>query len=60
MICWLAAYIQNEKGEEYTLEQKELLTALNEQSTDNPHKIDLTSAIHQMESEPEILLHVDD
>jgi len=55
-----AAYIQNEKGEGYTLEQKELFTALNDQSTDNPHKIDLTEAIHQMENEPEVLLHVDD
>jgi hypothetical protein len=55
-----AAYIQNENGEGYTLEQHELDTALRKQSTDNPHKIDLTAAIHQMESEPEILLHVDD
>lgn len=54
-----AAYIQNEQGEGYTLEQGELFDALKEQSTDNPHKIDLTKAIHQMESEPEIHLHVD-
>ena len=53
-------YIQNENGEGYTLKQQELLTALNEQSTDNPHKIDLTEAIHQMEKEPEVVLHVDD
>jgi len=55
-----AAYIQNEEGEGYTLEQKELFTALSEQNIDNPHKINLTEAIHQMENEPEILLHVDE
>ncbi len=55
-----AAYIQNENGENYTLEQEELTAALKKQSTENPHKIDLTAAIHQMESEPEIVLHVDD
>ncbi len=54
-----AAYIQNEQGVGYTLEQHELYTALKEQSVENPHKIDLTEAIHQMEKEPEILLHVD-
>ncbi len=54
-----AAYIQNENGEGYTLEQQELYDALKQQSADNPHKIDLTAAIHQMESEPEIQLHVD-
>ena len=54
-----AAYIQNEQGEGYTLEQQELYTALKQQSTDNPYKIDLTEAIHQMESEPGIVLHVD-
>ena len=52
-----AAYIKNESGEDYTLEQHELYAALNEQSTDNPHKIDLTAAIHQMENEPEVHLH---
>jgi len=55
-----AAYIQNESGEGYTLEQQELYEALLEQSKENPHKIDLTAAIHQMESEPEVRLHVDD
>lgn len=54
-----AAYIQNESGEGYTLEQRELFSALNEQSTENPHKIDLTAAIHQMEQEAEIHLSVD-
>jgi len=55
-----AAYIQNEGGDGYTLEQQELYTALQEQSAENPHKIDLTEAIHKMEKEPEIHLHVDD
>jgi len=55
-----AAYIQSEDGTGYTLEQKELFQALMEQSKENPHKIDLTEAIHKMEKEPEIHLHVDD
>ncbi len=54
-----AAYIQNEQGEGYTLEQQELYTALKQQSTENPYKIDLTEAIHLMENEPAIVLHVD-
>ena len=54
-----AAYIQNEQGKGHTLEQQELYTVLNEQSTDNPYKIDLTAAIHQMEKEPGVALHVD-
>ena len=54
-----AAYIQNEQGEGHTLEQQELYAALKQQSTENPHKIDLTQAIHHMEDEPEIHLHVD-
>lgn len=54
-----AAYIQTENGEGYTLEQKELFLALNKQSNDNPHKIDLTAAIHKMEAEAEIQLSVD-
>lgn len=58
-IPW-AGYIQNENGEGYTLEQQEIYTVLKEQSTVNPHKIDLTKAIHNMESEPEIHLHVDE
>ncbi len=45
-----AAYIQNENGEGYTLKQ---------QNTENPYKIDLTNAIHRMEAEPEVVLHVD-
>lgn len=54
-----AAYIQNEQGEGYTLEQQELSALLKQQSTENPHKIDLTEAIHQMEAEAEIVLQVD-
>lgn len=54
-----AAYIQKENGEGYTIEQDELSDALKKQSIDNPHKIDLTKAIHQMENEPEVILHVD-
>jgi len=54
-----AAYIQDENGEGYTLEQKEIHAALKQQSAENPHKIDLTEAIHTMEKEPEIHLHID-
>ena len=54
-----AAYIQNEQGEGYTLEQSELSSLLKQQSTENPHKIDLTEAIHKMEAEPEVVLQVD-
>ena len=54
-----AAYIQNEQGEGYTLEQQELSALLKQQSTENPHKIDLTDAIHKMEAEAEIILQVD-
>jgi len=55
-----AAYIQKESGEGYTLEQDELHQVLMEQSKENPYKIDLTEAIHKMEDEPEIVLHVDE
>lgn len=54
-----AAYIQNESGEGYTLEQDKLYQALDEQSMDNPHKIDLTEAIGNMKQEAEIRIHVD-
>ena len=57
-IPW-AAYIQKENGEGYTLEQDKLYQELMSKSAENPHKIDLTAAIHKMEDEPEILLHVD-
>lgn len=54
-----AAYIQNESGEGYTMEQDEIHEALKQQSAENPHKINLTEAIHTMEKEPEIHLHAD-
>ena len=54
-----AAYIQTENGEGHTIEQEELFNILSTQSTENPHKIDLTAAIHTMENEPEISFHVD-
>jgi len=54
-----AAYIQHEDGEGYTLEQDELYAALQQQSAENPYKIDLTEAIHKMEQEPGVLLHSD-
>ncbi len=54
-----AAYFQNESGKHYTLEQQELYNALSRQSEKNPYKIDLTHAIHEMESEPQVRLNVD-
>ncbi|RDH81426.1 MAG: hypothetical protein DIZ80_15170 [endosymbiont of Galathealinum brachiosum] len=57
-IPW-AAYIQDENGEGYTLEQQDIYLALKQQSKENPHKIDLTKAIHQMEKQAEIKLQVD-
>ena len=55
-----AAYVQNELGESYTLEQNEIYAILGRQSTDNPHKIDLTEVIGSMKQEAEIHIHVDD
>lgn len=55
-----AAYIQNEQGEGYILEQDAIFHALEQQSTENPHKIDLTEAIGRMKQETEIRLHVDE
>jgi hypothetical protein len=54
-----AAYVQNETGEGYTLEQDKLREVLEKQSIDNPHKIDLTEAIGRMKQEAEIRIHVD-
>jgi hypothetical protein len=49
-----AAFIQDGKGNHYTLEQAELTAQLNGQSTGNPDQIDLEAAIHKMEEEQEI------
>jgi len=55
-----AAYIQKETGESHTLEQDEIYSALASQSTDNPHKIDLTEVIGSMKKEAEISIQVDE
>lgn len=55
-----AAYIQRETGEQFILEQQELYSILQQQSMDNPHKIDLTEAINDMKQEAEIRIRVDD
>jgi len=55
-----AAYIQDESGTGYTLEQDQLFHSLMTQSVDNPHKIDLTAAIEGMKREAEIQLQVDE
>jgi len=54
-----AAYIRDEQGNERVLEQEELYNELEKQSIENPHKIDLTQAIHKMEAEAEVKLKVD-
>jgi hypothetical protein len=53
-----AAYIQDGKGNHYTLEQDELTAQLMEQGTDNPEQIDLEDAIRKMEEEQEIRIEV--
>jgi len=53
-----AAYIQDGKGNHYTLEQADLTARLNEQNTGNPDQIDLEDAIHRMEEEHEIRIAV--
>jgi len=55
-----AAYIQEESGSDYTLEQESLYRRLAEQSVDNPHKIDLIEAIEGMKREAEIQINVDE
>lgn len=54
-----AAYIRDDNGTEIVLEQQELFDQLKKQSVENPHKIDLTSAIHEMEAQKEIKLKVE-
>ena len=56
-IPW-AAYIQTLDGKQFTLEQKELVEALNAQSTKNPDRIKLSKAIKIMEETPEIKIIV--
>jgi len=53
-----AAYIQDGKGNHYTLEQTELTAKLTAQSTSNPDQIDLEDAIRRMEEEQEIRIAV--
>jgi hypothetical protein len=49
-----AAYIQTRAEKQITLEQKEIVEALNAQSLVNPDRIELSKAIQAMESTPEI------
>ena len=53
-----AAYIQDGKGNHYTLEQTELTAKLTAQRTSNPDQIDLEDAIRRMEEEQEIRIAV--
>ncbi len=49
-----AAYIQTRNGDQHTLEQKEIVKALNAQSIENKDRIELSKEIHLMEKTPEI------
>jgi hypothetical protein len=49
-----AAYIQTQDEKQITLEQKEIVEALNAQSLVNPDRIELSKAIQVMENTPEI------
>jgi hypothetical protein len=54
-----AAYIQDESGAGYALEQEELHERLIKQNVENPHKIVLTAATEGMKREAEIKIRVD-
>ena len=49
-----AAYLQDRDGTSSTFEQRELVQALEQQSTDNPDQIDLEAAIQTMTEAEEI------
>jgi hypothetical protein len=51
-----AAYVQEQSGNGYTLEQPELMGRLRAQSTENPDQINLEAAIHAMEQVKEVTL----
>lgn len=53
-----AAFIQDGNCNHQTLEQAEIITRLNEQSTENPDQIDLEDAIGKMGREKEIRIFV--
>ncbi|QKQ27769.1 hypothetical protein [Candidatus Reidiella endopervernicosa] len=55
-----AAYVQNDAGEGYTLEQDELFRVLANQSSENPNKIDLTEVIGNMKRDAEIKIRADE
>ena len=53
-----AAYIQDNNGNHYTLEQAELTARLNEQSTGNPEQINLEDAIQEMAGAEEVQIDI--
>lgn len=55
-----AAYVKNDQGEGYTLEQDELFDILQRHGTDNEHQMYLTDEIQSMMQEAEINIKVDD
>lgn len=56
-IPW-AAYVQLANGERYLLEQDALFARLKASSAENPQQLQLDEAIHIMEEEEEIYLHL--
>jgi len=53
-----AAFVQDNKGNHYTLEQAELTARLNEQSTGNPEQINLEDAIREMADAEEVQIDI--
>lgn len=51
-----AAFVKERDGTFYTLEQAELVEKLNQQSTENPDKIDLETAIREMREADEVVI----
>jgi len=49
-----AAFVQNQDGSNYIIEQNELVEHLNKQSTENPDQIDMEEAISKMAEEEEV------
>jgi len=54
-----AAYVKNDQGEGYTLEQDELFNILQRHSNENAHQLYLTDAISSMMQEAEVKIRVD-
>ncbi len=53
-----AAYVQDSNGSYSTMEQAELMQVMEQQSTSNPKKINLESAIQTMAKEEEVMIEL--